>query len=395
VSFVVNVRRRARDGWAGLLAAPTSVILRRRAGLAALVSAVILPIIVIAAFSNARQSAPFPGDFTFFGPGGADILTGQWSKVFIAAAVQSGPFEMMPYGIPQLLGFTDSSFVAWVLFYTAFIYVIAFAFTLTVFIAFRPTTTRWYFYLGLIAAGVACAANFLPFAIFIGHPSDVVIPMFWVAAACFARDRCFVMSGVLIGLSAGWEVWGVLGAPVIFIAARPGLVRAAVAGIVSLAVVYGPFIATGAFEMFRFQWDVSTLSLPHLLFPGLSYFPWTLRLLQAVVALAAGCAMAFAARGTGYGMWLVPLAILSARLLLDPELYGYYWLAPAVIALGMAVSLVQSRTWIFATLAVLLVVWFAIPILLAVPGAIAFAVVTLAVGVLIGSRRRFGVSRSG
>jgi hypothetical protein len=355
-------------------------------GLAVLVSTLLLPVIVLASYFWARLPYPIPDDFSWFGPSGADILLGHWAQVFADPAVQAGPLELLPFGVAEILGLSGA--FAWTLFYVCMSYLATLAFTLTVFITLGPASKRWYLYLGLIGSGIACIGGFLPNSVIIGHPSEVVIPLLWIVAGCLARERCFATCGIIIALSAGWELWGVLGAPVILLAARPQLFRAAVAGILTLVAIYGPFLATGVFGMFQFQWTVSNTSLTHVLLPALTSFPWSLRLLQAVFAVGVGCAIAFCTRGTVYAVWLVPMAILSSRLLLDPVLYNYYWLAPAVVSIGMMVSMLQLRQWIFAGLvfAVVICLWF--PTLLSLPGALVLFGLTVAAGVLVARYRK-------
>ena len=173
----------------------------------------------------------------------------------------------------------------------------------------------------------------------------MVIPLIWVVAACLAREGRFVWFGALLGLATGWEVWGILGAPLILLAARPGVLRAALGGAAVVLVTFGPFVALGSFAMFQKTWGVSGGTLVNALFPDLSEFPWTLRLVQTAVALLAGCAVALLARHTDYGVWLVPLAIIGARLTLDPLGLNYYWIAPAILGLGLAGSGPLQRDW--------------------------------------------------
>jgi hypothetical protein len=348
-----------------------------------LASLLVTPVIAIASYSFGRLSYWEPNDYPLFGPVGASVLDGHWSRVFADSAVQSGPLELFPFGVAWRLGLTSA--LAWMIFYFAFVYLLTFFLVLTVYIALEPGSARERFYLGLLAAAVGCATGVLPDAVFMGHPSEVVVPMCWIVAATLARDRQFVLCGLLIGLSAGWEAWGVLGAPVIFLAARPKLVRAAIAGLVTVAVIYGPFASTGTFAMFGFNWPVAAGTLPNLLLPGLTAFPWSLRLLQAIVALGAGAAAAMWLRGTGYGIWLVPLAILSARLLLDPELYHYYWFAPAVVVIGLGIALVQQRRWVLTLVAAVFLAMLAFPSLLTAAGATVLLATTFA-GVWVARR---------
>jgi hypothetical protein len=101
--------------------------------------------------------------------------------------------------------------------------------------------------------------------------------------------------------------------------------------------------------MFSFSWPVQPETLVHALAPQLVTFPWTLRLAQAAAALAAGLVVAWLCRSTPHRVWLVPLSAVALRLLCDPCLFGYYWIAPSTLVLcGIAIAL-RDRAW--ATLA--------------------------------------------
>jgi hypothetical protein len=63
-------------------------------------------------------------------------------------------------------------------------------------------------------------------------------------------------------------------------------------------------------------------------------FPWTLRLAQGAIALAAGTAVARLAFHRPVAVCLAPAAIVTARLLLDPVSgAGYYSVALSLLAL--------------------------------------------------------------
>src|SRR5207237_6993433 len=103
-----------------------------------------------------------------------------------------------------------------------------------------------------------------------GHPADAVSPLIWVLAALEARRGRALRAGALIGLSAGLEVWGVLGAPVLLLAPR---LREAVKGWAMEAAVvvalFAPFVLAGEFRMFDYEWRVADGTLLGLvLTPG-------------------------------------------------------------------------------------------------------------------------------
>jgi len=285
-----------------------------------------------------------------FGPAGAHLLTGHWGSVYAHAANQGGPFELVPCGVAQLLGLSGR--FAWLAYYTVSTFLLTFAVTTAVRVV-AAGLSPWRTYRTAAAGAFVCLVDLVPSAFDVGHPAQVMIPLMWIVSACAARNRCFVVAGALIGLSMGWEVWGVLGAPVLFCGARPRYRSAALAMAGSAAAIYLPFIVSGRFAMFSFAWPVRPDTLVHMLDPSLTAFPWTLRLVQATLALGGGVAVAVGCRRSKHAVWLVPLAVLGLRLLLDPCLYPYYWVAPGVVlTCGIALTASLRRPWAFAAVTV-------------------------------------------
>lgn len=309
----------------------------------------VLPLIAVAAYGVVTSSAvPGPAEMAIFGPAGAHLLTGHWAAVYASAANQGGPFELAPYGVAQLLGL--SSAAGWLAYYTVGTFLLTFAVAAAVRVV-APAPSTWRTYRTAAAAAFVCLVDLVPSAFDLGHPAQVMVPVMWVVAACAARDRRFLVAGALVGLSMGWEVWGVLGAPVLFCGVRPRYRSAALGMAAAVAAMYLPFIASGRFAMFSFAWPVRAGTLVHMLDPGLAAFPWTLRLVQAALALAGGVAVALGCRGSQHRVWLVPLTVLGLRLLIDPCLYPYYWVAPGVVlTCGMALMASLRRPWAFGAL---------------------------------------------
>jgi hypothetical protein len=183
----------------------------------------------------------------------------------------------------------------------------------------------------------------------------VFVPLCWLAAGVCARRGRAVAAGALLGLSAGWEVWGVLGAAVLLLGPDGGWgrVRQAGAGALALtgvvAATYLPFVLTGEFRMFELRWIVVPGSLVAVLWPDSvrTWFPWGARLAQAGCAGAASVATALALRRHRDAVWLVPLVATAVRLVLDPVLYSYYWTPVLVLALaGLAIAGPGTRAWL-------------------------------------------------
>jgi hypothetical protein len=369
----------------------TLATMRSRIGQSAVISALVIPATALAAYSRATYQSGSPGEYRLFGPLGADLLRGNLGAVYSGSVNQAGPFELAPYGIARLLDL--HGVLAWSGFYVLVLYVMTFVFVLALFGVIGSRSGRWSTYTALAATALGVFGLFLPMAVFLGHPSEVLIPILWVLAARFARERQFALAGVLVALSAGFEVWGVLGAPVVFLAFKPRLIPSAAAALVALAVIYLPFVATGHFAMFGYHWRISSLSLYPRIWPGMVTFPWTLRLAQAALALAAGVAVALAGRRADYGILLVPFAILCVRLLLDPVLWTYYWIAPATVALLALAAFVVGRRWILSAFAALIIVWLWFSDRFPVQTAIAFVVLVIACAIVLATRgQRAGTS---
>ena len=90
--------------------------------------------------------------------------------------------------------------------------------------------------------------------------------------------------------------------------------------------------------MGSYRWQVSHESLVSLLITPGTLVGWPLRLAQGALALAAGVALARAARRSPHALWAVPAVVVLVRLLLDPLGSGYYYVgleAPALVGLAL------------------------------------------------------------
>jgi hypothetical protein len=269
---------------------------------------------VAAAWLAASRLLTMGDDGALFVRSGRTLLSSHWSHAFERADVQAGPLQLAVFGS---LGRSD-----W-----ALSLVLATAIVLLVVAAARTVGVRSPAL--LCGVGVLAAATGLTNVGYAsGHPADAVLPLLWIFAAAEARRGRTLRAGLIVGLSAGLETWGILGG-----VALP---------------LFLPFMLGGHFEMWSFQWYVyhpSPLSL--LVAPGTRY-GWPLRLAQGALAVGAGAGVARLLRRSPHALWAVPLAIVAAKLLLDPDLYSYYLAAPqAPIFVGAAlgVSQLRRRSW--------------------------------------------------
>jgi hypothetical protein len=177
-----------------------------------------------------------------------------------------------------------------------------------------------------------------------GHPAQVVVPLLWVLAGCDAREGRTVRAGALVGLSAGFEVWGLLGAVVFVLAPQPRAALRGVATEIGVAVaLFLPFVLAGDFRMFEYHWQVNGDTLLGLVASPGTHFSWPMRMAQGLAALAAGAGVAWWLRRSLHAVWLAPLTVVAVRMALDPVRYPWYWLAVQTLVLLGAAELLARR----------------------------------------------------
>jgi hypothetical protein len=268
----------------------------------------------------------YGGDGILFVRYGQTLLSSHWDRAFSNADIQAGPLQLAFFGS---LAQQEMAIAI----------VLGVATALLVVVAARAAGVRNAALLGGVGL-TAVVIGLTRVGDRTGHPADAMLPLIWVIAADQARRDHRWRAGLLIGLCAGVETWGILGVAVFALA--PRLRDAAVSTLVAAATalaLFLPFVLGGHFEMLSLAWRVAPPSLMSLLVPEGTPFGWPLRLLQAVVAVSAGVLVARVLRRSPHALWATPLAIVVARLLLDPLLYSYYLAAPkALILVGAAVG---------------------------------------------------------
>jgi len=294
------------------------------------VALVWLPVLAAAAAVASLDRGTDTGDLIYFVHKGEQLLSGRWADTFADPTLQSGPLQLALAGAVR-------NFTA-----LAFLIELAVAGLLLFVLARLGVNDRIRLAVGLVAV----AAGLTHGAFVDGHPAQAFVPLLWVLAGVWARENRAARAGALAGLSAGLELWGVLGAPVLLLV--PRFRRAIFAGLVEAAVVAGllaPFVVFGTFRMLEHEWHVSTGTLMSLFVEPGTGFGWPLRLLQSALALAAGVAIALVLRKSIHAVWLAPLVVVIVRLLLDPLSFGWYWLgAEALVLVGAALLLTALPT---------------------------------------------------
>ena len=269
--------------------------------------------------------------WVFEGPGRA-LISGDFDSVFSDAGTQTGPFSLLLSGVVTAL--SDATGIEGIHLYGVVTYA-----TIVVGVAVvvrlvhrRLGTTMPLLELG---AGLLALIAGLPLTAYVaGHPAEALIPLVWVIAAiAFSRDRP-IAAGAWIAVAAGLKPWGVLGIALALLGTKNkdrwlGLA----VGLGGTLVLYLPLIAAGDFSFFSYEWAVSARSPMALVLGTGAEFPWWLRAVQAAVVVIAGGMIAARWRNRSYVYWVAPLVMVLVRLLFDPLLSGYYWLAAGALAL--------------------------------------------------------------
>ncbi|GLY14375.1 hypothetical protein LWF15_31445 [Kineosporia rhizophila] len=290
-----------------------------------------------------------PADFIRFARAGKQILLGRFSGIYADPWMQAGPLELL--GSWALFPFDHQHQAAYVreglegqLWLRATLGAALVAGALLLVRHLRRVHGRSASPAMELAAGVAAVLTAVPYVFLLGgHLAQFGVALMWVLGASLAVRGRTVAAGVVIGLSAGWEPWGVLAAGLLLTERRPvRLVVGCAAFAVAAVACYLPFVAAGRFEMFELEWAVLPGTLVSSLNPGLDHFSWPLRLLQGLAAGAAGAGAALALGRRPDLIWAGPLAVLLARLLFDPLMLSYYWY-PFLIAVVIGIGLLHSR----------------------------------------------------
>jgi hypothetical protein len=267
------------------------------------------------------------GDLPFFVHTAEKLFSSGWADVFVDPSVQVGPLQLLLFRLGDLAGVL------------ALVVQLGCA-ALLWFVAGRLLVgrdPRAQLAVGIVAVGLTYDAYRD------GHAAQFAIPLLWVLAGLDAREGRTVRAGVIVGLSAGFEVWGVLGAVVFVLAPQ---VRAALKGVAAEALVgaalFMPFVLAGEFRMFDFHWRVNGDTLLGLVVAPGTAFTWPMRLLQGGAAIAVGAGIAWPLRRTIHAVWLAPLGVVVTRVALDPVRYPWYWLAIDVLVLLGGAELLTS-----------------------------------------------------
>jgi len=284
-----------------------------------------LPVLAAAGAVAALDRRSDAGDLAYFVHQGERLLSAGWADTFADPTLQSGPLQLVVTGAVRS---TEA---------LAFVVELGVAALLLVVLGRFGVSKRWRAVLGLVAVGAGLTHG----AFVDGHPAEAVSPLLWILATLEARRKRPIRAGVLVGLTAGLELWGVLGAAVLVLAPRlRDVAKGCVAEVVVVVALVVPFALAGDFRMFDYEWRVAPGTLLGVVLPAGTDFGWPLRLLQAGLACGLGAGVALRLRRSVHAVWLTPLVVVVARIALDPLAYGWYWLEAEALALVGAGALI-------------------------------------------------------
>ena len=303
----------------------------KRPSLSLVAAGLILAGTVLLAWHDA--TVVIPSDPYLFANAGSTMLSGQWLHTFASPSLQAGPFELALCALAHWAGGGGATGFAIALDVATTAAAVAVAAS---FLRRRPVA--------LVVFGLGAFALGLPGAAYAGHPAEPLIGLLWLVAAREARRGETARAGLLVGASTCFEVWGILGVAVLALAPR---LRRCVPGVALAAAVptvcFLPFMLGGDFHMFSMQWVVLR-GVPRVLLGYGQPFTWPARLVEGFAIVSMGAITARLARRWPEGVWLAPLGTAFGRILLDPQLFGYYWDTPLVIMLiGTTALLTQPR----------------------------------------------------
>ena len=303
---------------------------RGRVALAPLAAVWLLVLAAAAASGWILNSITF-SDADSFAQAGSIMLSSNWQHTYHDPWLQAGPFEMIVCLIGRTLGgsLRGEAIALNMIGATALLGV-----------ATVVTRRRWKPV--AIMTGGALGLGIVSDMWEWGHPSELFIALVWLLAARAARRDQLLVAGLLVGVSAGFETWGLLGAPVLFL--LPQVRRTIASGVVALlaaAGVYAPFALGGDFHMFGLHWAIVG-GVPGYVFGQGQTFCWPMRLAEALIVVGFGAVLAWRLRRFGASTWIVPALTSICRLMLDPVRYGYYWDTSLVLLLIGVAPLLAS-----------------------------------------------------
>jgi hypothetical protein len=296
--------------------------------------------LAVTAVAAVRSAHGWTGnDFRIYGISGETMLSGAWLHAYANPLVQAGPLEL---GLDGTLYRLSRWPVAQALVSDLLV-------ALLFVVAVRVFAGRKALPLAVACAG-AITLGIVTNPYTLGHFAEPIAAVLWLLAARDAQRGHVLRAGVFVGISAGFEPFGILGIAVLALA--PNLraaSRGAAVAVGVLALQFAPFALGGHFDMLQYRWHVTGGPLRFVI-PGRT-FGWPLRVVQAAITVSiAGLLIGRRVRWIGAAVFIVPAAAAIVRLSIDPMGTYYYWDTPLVIELvGMAAAIANRdaiRAWL-------------------------------------------------
>lgn len=300
------------------------------------VSPAVLAAVLVGAACGVYDGHTPTVDIPYFVQRGDVLLSSAWSSTFSMPDLQAGPVQIGALaavaklgGLPLVALLLDAGLAGLL------------AWTAGRALADRPARARAAAQIGVVVA--AAAHGTFHHAYTDGHPAQIATPLLWIAAALLARRGRTGRAGLLVGLSACLETWGILGLPVLLLAGRRDALRGLAAAVGAAALAYGPFLLFGRFRMLDYSWPVVAGSPANLFLAAGSTYTWWLRALQGAAALGVGSLLALRLPRANATVWIVPFAVVVTRLAFEPTLNDWYLIAVQTTALVAAADLCSCR----------------------------------------------------
>lgn len=218
-------------------------------------------------------------------------------------------------------------------------------------IRFSPALIKYKPYAPSLIVLLIAATGVLQLGLKYGHVWVFLIPTVWIYAATIVSKGKILLPAFLLGLTAGLELWGLVGLFVVFLTAtkKKTAVYVVVLTVFIACLIWMPFVLSGEFVMFQYQWEVTADSI----WGHSTQFTWWMRVVQIVLLVSGGCIAYLLVKKRIPNVpiiWLaifLTLVVLVARLLTENK-YEPYYLVPVAVLLAITVTGVCLNGNVFA-----------------------------------------------
>lgn len=203
----------------------------------------------------------------------------------------------------------------------------------------------------LLLAGLVLLPVWCEVATHFAHLDDVLALLLALWALISVERRRPIVAGLLLAAAADSKPWAIAFAPLVLALAAPLRIRATLAWLGGLVVVWAPFVLADSRTLRAARFRIPTAASSSLRIFGVhaAKTPAWDRPAQLALGIAVG------ALAVHSGRWpAVLLAAVAARLLLDPATKPYYTSGLVVAAVVVDLWLTDRRVPVFAVSGVLL-----------------------------------------